>query len=293
MIMKNHASSAPACCESRQFQRMATAIEWLHDHYREAPDLETVAARAHMSPAHFQRQFIAWAGISPKQMLRHIQAENAKAVLHENRNLLDTALDIGLSGNGRLHDLFVQIEGMSPAEYRQQGAGLHIDYAFGRTPFGDALAASTAKGICHLAFVDDATQALHTMQQEFPQAQWHCRPSPRLQHLWQVLAGMGSGPGMPPVHLHLRGTPFQIKVWQALLRIAPGQLQSYGDVAHAIGRSGASRAVGTAIGSNPVAWLIPCHRVIRATGMVGEYRWQRARKLAMLGCELASCRAVP
>lgn len=268
--------------EQIQFARIAAAIEFLYDHHREQPDLAAVAAHVHISPQHLQRQFQQWAGISPKKMLQHISIENAKRILHAQGSVQDAALASGLSGTGRLHDLFTTIEGMTPGEYKNGGAGLQIDWQLAPSPYGSVLVANTDKGICFLSFADDPAAERARLQALFPNAELRNAAS---QMQAQALHALQQPP-QQPLALHIKGTPFQLKVWQALLNIPRGQLADYGTLAARIGHPKACRAVGTAVGSNPVAVLIPCHRVIRQTGMVGGYRWHRGRKIALLGKEL-------
>ena len=268
--------------EQIQFARIAAAIEFLYDHHREQPDLAAVAAHVHISPQHLQRQFQQWAGISPKKMLQHISIENAKRILHAQGSVQDAALDSGLSGTGRLHDLFVAIEGMTPGEYKNGGAGLQIDWQLVASPYGSVLVANTAKGICFLSFADDPAAESARLRALFPNAELR-NTATKMQA--QALSALQQPP-QQPIALHIKGTPFQLKVWQALLNIPCGQLADYGTLARRIGHPNACRAVGTAVGSNPVAVLIPCHRVIRQTGMLGGYRWHRGRKIALLGKEL-------
>lgn len=270
--------------ENLPFIRIAQAIEYLYDHSREHPSLDEVAAHVHISPAHLQRQFQALAGISPKKMLQHISIERAKAVLQQQGSVLDAAHEAGLSGSGRLHDAFVSLQGMTPGEYKNGAAGLCITHAFADTALGEVLVASTDKGICWLSFADNRDDALHALSDEYPKAERVQEAHPL--HA-QALAIFQPG-HKAHIPLHIKGTPFQLKVWQALLRIPAGSLSSYGDIAHAIGQPSAARAVGTAVGSNPLAVLIPCHRVIRESGIIGGYRWQRGRKMALLARELSA-----
>ena len=268
--------------EQIQFARIAAAIEFLYDHHREQPDLAAVAAHVHLSPQHLQRQFQQWAGISPKKMLQHISIENAKRILHAQGSVQDAALASGLSGTGRLHDLFTTIEGMTPGEYKNGGAGLQIDWQLVASPYGSVLVANTGKGICFLSFADDPAAESARLRALFPNAELRKAATPMHAQALHAL----QQPQQQPIALHIKGTPFQLKVWQALLNIPRGQLADYGTLAARIGHPKACRAVGTAVGSNPVAVLIPCHRVIRQTGMVGGYRWHRGRKIALLGREL-------
>ena len=270
--------------EQIQFARIAAAIEFLYDHHREQPDLAAVAAHVHLSPQHLQRQFQQWAGISPKKMLQHISIENAKRILHAQGSVQDAALASGLSGTGRLHDLFTTIEGMTPGEYKNGGAGLQIDWQLAASPYGSVLVANTGKGICFLSFADDPAAERARLQALFPNAELRNAASEMQAQALHAL----QHPPQQLIALHIKGTPFQLKVWQALLNIPRGQLADYGTLAARIGHPKACRAVGTAVGSKPVAVLIPCHRVIRQTGMVGGYRWHRGRKIALLGKELES-----
>jgi AraC family transcriptional regulator of adaptative response/methylated-DNA-[protein]-cysteine methyltransferase len=267
------------------YGRIAAAIEYLREHFREQPSLETVAAAIHLSPAHFQRIFSEWAGVSPKQFLQYLSLDFARARLRDSDRptLFDTALETGLSSPSRLHELFVNIEAMTPAEYRDGGSGLVIQWSTACTSFGPVLIASTDKGICHLMFFEDENTAIEELKDRFPNAGFEARKTSfhdgALQFFhrdWQPGAGL---------KLHLRGTPFQLKVWEALLRIPMGQLRSYAELATAAGNPTASRAVGSAIGSNPVAFLIPCHRVIRSDGGLGGYMWGEPRKQALIGWE--------
>ena len=272
--------------EITNYERIADAIDYLRTHFREQPDLEEVARQVHLSPFHFQRIFTEWAGVSPKKFLQFLTVDYAKGLLKEpGRNLLDTAFETGLSGTGRLHDLFIRIEGMTPGEYKQGGAALSIRYSFNPTTFGKILVASTAKGICHMAFVESEQEALENLCAEFPQATLQVGMDPMQVKALSIFRRNWQQP--EEVKLHLRGTEFQLKVWETLLKIPAGSLACYADVAKAIDRPGAARAVGTAIGQNPVAFLIPCHRVIQNSGSFGQYHWGATRKTAIIGWEAA------
>jgi len=265
------------------FNRIKKAIEYIDEHYRTQPDLDEVAAHVHLSPYHFQRLFTEWAGISPKRFLQFISAEHAKRMLRDGHTtLFDTADEIGLSGTGRLHDLFIRVEGMTPGEYKNGGEKLSVNYSFAESPFGKVIVASTPKGICHMAFVESRDDAVDHLKGLFPKADYHNSFDQIQQKAIRILAGEPD-----PVKLHIKGTDFQLKVWETLLRIPMGQLATYGDVAGLIDNPSSSRAVGSAIGENPVAFLIPCHRVIQSTGAFGQYRWGSARKTAMIGWENA------
>ena len=272
---------------SRQFAAIATIIEYLYEHLDQQPSLEDVATYMNLSTSYIQRQFQEWVGISPKKFVQYMSLQQAKYYLMQQRSLLDTALNTGLSGTGRLHDLFIQLEGMTPGEYKQQGDGVELNYSVETSPFGDLLVVSSDKGICSVRFVDHSDNIQEIVKQYFPKAQlknhspiWH-------QQIAQWFRQDFSEHLQQKLPLNLAGTPFQLQVWEALLTIPEGQLRTYQDIAEQIGKPKAVRAVATAIGQNPIAYLIPCHRVIRATGMVGEYHWQKGRKLALLAWEMA------
>ena len=269
------------------YRRVERGIAYLAAHFREGPALEDVAAAAHVSPFHFQRMFTAWAGVSPKTFARYLSLDHARAALRAGgASLLGTALDSGLSGPGRLHDLFVSVEGMTPGDYARGGAGLAIRYGRAESLFGPLFIASTRRGICHMAFEDEGASGLAWLHRQFPAADITAGDTDL--HADAAAALSGDWSAVDPIRLHLRGSPFQIKVWEALLAIPPAALASYGDVAAAIGRPSASRAVAGAIGANPVAVLIPCHRVIRGSGHLGGYAWGTARKQALIGREAAA-----
>jgi AraC family transcriptional regulator of adaptative response/methylated-DNA-[protein]-cysteine methyltransferase len=272
--------------DAANYNRIASAIHYISEHFKNQPGLDDIAASVHMSPFHFQRMFTEWAGVSPKKFVQYLSVEHAKTMLRaQQASVFDAALDAGLSGTGRLHDLFVSIEGMTPGEYKNGGAALDIRYGWADSLFGPVLVAATTKGICHMAFADDPVLALQALHAAFPQATFTEASTPIQQHAIQLLTGDRSS--MQQLKLHLRGTDFQLKVWQSLLRIPAGALATYGSIAQSIDSPGASRAVGTAVGDNPVAFLIPCHRVIRANGALGQYHWGSTRKMAMIGWEAA------
>lgn len=268
------------------YDRIAKAIGYIRENFREQPNLEEVAEQVHLSPFHFQRMFKEWAGVTPKKFLQYISVEHAKQVLRDkNTTLFDAAYDTGLSGTGRLHDLFVNIESMTPGEYKNGGEKLMIHYSFAQSPFGDILVASTPKGICHMAFADNETEAFAALTKNFPNAQFKQMTDMFQQNALHIFTH--NQDETDRIKLHLKGTEFQLKVWEALLRVPMGQLSTYGNIAREIGNDKGSRAVGTAIGSNPVAFLIPCHRVIQSTGTIGGYRWGNNRKTAIIGWEAA------
>jgi len=277
--------------QSSDYQRVADAIHFLEANYRQHPSLDEIADSVHLSKYHFQRLFKRWAGISPTQFMQFLTLEYAKERLQESQSVLDAALDAGLSGPGRLHDLFVTLEAMTPGEYKKRGIGLQITYGFHDTPFGECLLATTERGICALYFVqeDARSAALEQLTTHWPQASFEEDPSQTQPLIDQIFAPASTGQARP-FHLLLKGTNFQVKVWQALLAIPPGAVASYQDVAASIGHPNGARAVGGALAKNPVAYLIPCHRVISKAGRAYRYRWGTTRKQAMLGWE-ASRRA--
>jgi AraC family transcriptional regulator of adaptative response/methylated-DNA-[protein]-cysteine methyltransferase len=272
--------------EAINYHRIAEAITYLKDNFKAQPNLDEVAEKVHISPYHFQRMFTDWAGISPKKFLQYLSIDHAKNILKQNKvTLADAAFETGLSGTSRLHDLFMNIEGMTPAEYKHGGQSLQINYSFAETPFGTILIASTAKGVCYMAFADEQEEALKLLFEQFPNAAYRQVVDTIQQNALYIFTRDWSK--LSQVKLHLKGTPFQLKVWEALLRIPMGGLTDYGSIAQSIQSPKASRAVGSAVGSNPVAFLIPCHRVIRSTGDFGQYHWGAARKTAMIGWEAA------
>lgn len=268
------------------YGRIAEAIAYIGNHFKEQPSLDEIAEKIHLSPSHFQRLFTEWAGTSPKKFLQYISVSHAKKLLSGEQplSLFDTTFETGLSATSRLHDLFISIEGMTPAEYRDGGTDLNINYAFYPSPFGKILVASTAKGICHMVFEENETIATANLQLQFPNAQLQNAPD-TLQTAALKIFSDSNNPEQ--IKLHLKGSNFQLKVWESLLKIPMGALTTYGYIAEAIGHKGASRAVGTAVGSNPVAYLIPCHRVIRSSGIIGDYMWGSTRKKAIIGWESA------
>jgi len=267
------------------YRRIETAISFIAQHLHDQPSLEDIAAVVHVSPFHFQRMFLKWAGVSPKKFMQFLSLSHAKTKLQQGASLLDAAYGSGLSGTGRLHDLFVTIEAMTPGVYKSAGAGLVINYDFAATPFGQVIVASTSIGICHMAFAPTADAALADLCKKFPHAHCHHLSTPHQQQATVMFSQDWSC--LRQVKLHLAGSKFQIKVWEALLKIPMGVVASYGDIARHIGQPSAARAVGTAIANNPVAFLIPCHRVIQKNGVSGGYMWGAARKQAMLGWESA------
>lgn len=268
------------------FERIVAAIDYIKDNFRSQPSLDEVAEKIHVSPFHFQRMFTEWAGVSPKKFLQYITVSHAKNLLKGNQaTLFETAFETGLSGTGRLHDLFINVEGMTPGEYKNDGENLCINYSFAESPFGNILVASTLKGICHISFADNEKEALSSLQKNFPKAIYKQVVDLSQQNVLYIFTHDWSK--LNEIKLHLKGTPFQLKVWETLLKIPMGQLTTYGNIAKRLDKPGASRAVGTAVGDNPVAFLIPCHRIIQSTGIFGGYHWGETRKTAMIGWEAA------
>ncbi len=268
------------------YNRIAAAIEYIKTNFKEQPNLEKLAEKINLSPFHFQRLFSEWAGTSPKKFLQYISVTYAKKLLKEDQaTLFDAASETGLSGTSRLHDLFINIEGMTPAEYKNGGKNLVINYNFAESAFGKIIVASTQKGICYLAFYEEKNLAFAVLQNHFQQATFNHQLDTMQQNALYIFQNDWSR--INQIKLHLKGTDFQLKVWEALLKIPMGKLVTYGTIAYNMNNPNASRAVGTAIGSNPVAFLIPCHRVIQSTGIFGGYMWGNTRKTAIIGWDCA------
>ncbi len=267
----------------RHYALVAEAIAFIRAHARGQPSLAAVAEAVHVSPHHLQRVFAEWAGISPKRFLQYLTKEHAKAQLRAARDTLAVCAEAGLSSGSRLHDLMVSCEAMTPGEIQAGGRGLCVGYGMGRSPFGMVLIAWTPRGICHLAFFNDAPDAmLAALRCSWPHAHFEENDAMAADWLARIFP---QTPTRGSLHLLLRGTNFQIKVWEALLRIAPGEVRSYRQLAAEIGQPSAARAVGNALAANSLGYLIPCHRVLREGGEVGQYRWGSERKLAMLAWE--------
>lgn len=270
------------------YARIEQAIRYLEANYTRQPDLSEIARSINLSEYHFQRLFTRWVGISPKRFLQYLTKEHARRLLQASGNTLEATYRAGLSSLGRLHDLMVTTEAVTPGEIKRQGEGMRITYGFHPTPFGECLLALTERGICNLIFVQngDRQQALASLRRSWKRAELvedASQSAPLAEQVVQAICGDAS----MPLSLHLRGTNFQIKVWEALLRIPPGAVVTYEELATQIEGPQAARAVGNAVGRNPIAWLIPCHRVIRKAGDFGEYRYGSARKKAILGWEMA------
>jgi AraC family transcriptional regulator of adaptative response/methylated-DNA-[protein]-cysteine methyltransferase len=271
---------------SDDYLRIEQAILYLENHHKEQPSLEEVAASVGLSEYHFQRMFTRWAGVSPKRFLQFLTKENAKELLDRSENLLDTTHQIGLSSLGRLHELFVTTEAVTPGEYKSRGAGVTIRYGIHPSPFGKCLIATTDRGICHLGFVQtsegDAIDALVNDWKEAIMIEDYKSTSALVRPIFDLRFNNRG----KPLNIHLRGTNFQLKVWEALLQIPTGAVTTYEGLAERIGKPTASRAVGAAVGHNPIAVLIPCHRVIRKIGEFGNYRYGSPRKKALLVREM-------
>jgi len=270
--------------ENINYNRIAEAIDYIKANFKEQPNLDEVAEKVHLSPFHFQRLFSEWAGTSPKKFLQYTSLEHAKKLLKENlATISETAYETGLSGTSRLHDLFVNIEGMTPAEYKNGGKNLEINFSFAESPFGNIIVASTQKGVCFMAFAENEETGFEDLKHKFPNAAFSRKLDLAQQNALFIFQNDWSK--LSEIKLHLKGTDFQLKVWETLLKIPMGQLSTYGSIAQKIEKPNASRAVGTAIGSNPVAFLIPCHRVIQSSGIFGGYMWGNTRKTAIIGWE--------
>ena len=271
----------------QDYYRIADALSFIKNNMQQQPSLEDVAKAVYVSPYHLQRMFTDWAGVSPKKFLHYLSVGYAKKILKRNgASVYDAAYETGLSGTGRLHDLFVNIEGMTPGEYKNGGKNLTIKYSFGECQFGNYLVASTDAGICNLLFFKDSSnETLEEMKRLWPNATI-IKEETVYHHAIKEFFG-NKILDTAQIKLHLKGTPFQLKIWEALLKIPEGNLQSYSNIADSINKPSAQRAVGTAIGSNPVGFIIPCHRVIKSVGGIGEYRWGTERKMAIIGWEAA------
>ena len=269
------------------YDRIAEAISFIADRVNSQPSLQEIARHLHLSPFHFQRLFSRWTGVTPKRFLQVLTLERAKQLLSESKPLLEVSESLGLSSGSRLYDHFVHLEAVTPGEYKMGGAGLTIEYAVHDTPFGKAFIATTPRGICNFAFLDsmEIHEHLTGLDKKWPQATVH----ENCQRTLAVIRAMfrGEKKSDRPVSLHVSGTNFQISVWKALLQISPATVASYSQVATAIGHPKSARAVGLAVGANPVAFLIPCHRVIQQSGKLGGYHWGETRKRAIHAWESA------
>lgn len=267
----------------KDYERIEKAIHFALEHFKSQPTLEQMAKAVELGPHHFQRLFKEWVGVSPKKFIQFISLGYAKELLKQQTSLLEAAHQIGLSGSARLHDLFITIEGMTPGEYKDGGANLLIRYQLSVCQFGKIIVGSTHKGVCFLSFYRSEKEALKKLKSEFPRAQLRAESDDFQLRALSIFNEDWTK--VESVKLHLAATPFQLKVWQTLLLIPCGELTTYQDIARYLKSPNSSRAVGNAIGKNPIAFLIPCHRVIRSTGLLGGYRWGLPRKAAIIGWE--------
>ena len=267
------------------YYRVAEAIEYLTDNFKSQPDLTDVARQVHLSPSHFQRIFKEWAGVSPKKFMQYLSLDYLRERIFDTQNLNQAADLVGFSTQSRVYDLFVSIEGVTPNEYKTFGQGLEIQYGFHQTPFGECFIAMTEKGICALSFVDETNK-----QQTFQAFMEKWQAAKLVLNAYNtegVVQQIFEPSFTDKIHVWIQGTNFQLKVWEALLKIPQGSVSTYQKIAESVHNPKAVRAVGTAVGNNPIAFLIPCHRVIKSTGVIGEYHWGSTRKKAILGWEMA------
>lgn len=281
------------------YQRIEQAIQYLEKNFQRQPELDEVAGQAHLSPFHFQRIFTEWAGISPKRFLQFLTVDFLKSKLIESKNLVEAAESAGLSGQSRVYDLFTTLEGVTPQEYKQKGSGIRIEYGIHETPFGTCLIGVTERGVCWLSFIqtdEDARQRIEEMKIHWSNSVFHQNEELTEAFIQKIFPSplplspgraVSEGRGERKLHLFVKGTNFQVKVWEALLKIPMGSVTTYQGVAEQIQSPKAMQAVGSAVGSNHIAYLIPCHRVIRKDGILGEYRWSPTRKKSMIGWEMA------
>jgi AraC family transcriptional regulator, regulatory protein of adaptative response / methylated-DNA-[protein]-cysteine methyltransferase len=266
------------------YERIAQAIDYITSHVKEQPSLDDVAKHLNLSPYHFQRLFTRWAGVSPKRFLQTLTVNHAKSLLKESQSIMETSNELGLSSSARLHDHFINIEAVTPGEYKSKGESLKIYYAVHDSPFGHAFIAVTERGICQLSFMEDENDALHISELEKKWSLATLQESKKITEPY-INSIFSKENKQQSLSVYVQGTNFQINVWRALLKIPKGKLTTYGQIASLIDNPKASRAVGSSVGANPIAFLIPCHRVIRASGVIGEYRWGSIRKRSMLSWE--------
>ncbi len=275
--------------EHDDYRRVERALRYIADHVQDQPDLDEVAQHVHLSPFHFQRLFQRWAGVSPKKFLQYLTLDAAKQRLRQNDDLLSASLALGLSGPSRLHDLFLSIEGMTPGTYKAMGDGLLLHYGSFASPFGPCTMVCTDRGLCTLSFFPEQ-EVVANLRAEWPEARFE-RDASRLVPYFQAV--FGTSQGLRELRLCPEGSPFRLKIWEALLRVPQGRLVSYSQLAELAGRPSAIRAVASAVAQNPLAVLIPCHRVIRNLGQIGNYRWGVPRKLALIGWEASRGEQAP
>jgi len=271
------------------YRRIEQAILYLEDNFQHQPELEEVAEKVHLSPFHFQRIFTEWAGISPKRFLQFLTVDFLKEKLEQSRNLVEVAEQAGLSSQSRVYDLFTTLEAVTPQEYKQHGAGIRIEYGVHETPFGICLIGVTERGICWLSFLpsdEDPRREIELMKEHWHNSMFHQDQDLTLTFVERIF-NQAKAKQREKLHVFVKGTNFQLKVWEALLKIPMGEVTTYQNIAEAIRSPKAMQAVGSAVGSNHIAYLIPCHRVIRKDGILGEYRWNAVRKKSMIGWEMA------
>ncbi|MCG8560035.1 MAG: bifunctional helix-turn-helix domain-containing protein/methylated-DNA--[protein]-cysteine S-methyltransferase [Hyphomicrobiales bacterium] len=276
------------------YDRVRRAIAYVSEHWQSQPSLDEIAGEVGLSPAHFQRLFTRWAGISPKAFLQAITVDNARLLLRDSASILDATYEVGLSGPGRLHDLFVDHEAMTPGDYKRGGEGLEMVYGFHDSPFGRALIMATERGVSGLAFTDDEGEdaaALDDMTARWPNASYREAPEETAPYAARIFA-TERWQAADPLRVVLIGTDFEIRVWQALLKLPIGRAVTYSDLAAHVGVPRAARAVGSAVGRNPISFVVPCHRVLRKGGGLGGYHWGVTRKQAIIGWEAAQVQAV-
>jgi AraC family transcriptional regulator of adaptative response/methylated-DNA-[protein]-cysteine methyltransferase len=275
--------------EAINYKRVEEAIKYLTENFKQQPSLYEVAEETHVSPFHFQKIFTEWAGISPKKFLQYLTVEELKKEIAKTSNLAEAAARVGLSAQSRVYDLFVNLEATTPQEYKSRGTGIDIEYGIHPTPFGECLLAITERGVCGLHFTEDNADALLAGLQ----THWENARFTKNQAATEQLSEKIFAPAQKdPLKLFVKGTPFQVKVWEALLKIPFGAVTSYQTIAQQVGSPGGMRAVGSAVGVNPVAYLIPCHRVIRREAIIGQYRWGTLRKKALIGWERAKTEGI-
>ncbi len=270
------------------YLRIEQAIQYLEQNFQRQPELEEVAEKVHLSPFHFQRIFTEWAGISPKRFLQFLTVDFLKTKLEESKNIVEAAERAGLSSQSRVYDLFTTLEAVTPQEYKLKGSGIRIEYGFHETPFGTALIGVTERGICWLSFLqsdEDPKYELEKMKEHWHNSIFHQDESITGAFAEQIFGQQQLK--TKPLHILVKGTNFQVKVWEALLKIPMGEVITYQGIAEGLKNPKAMQAVGSAVGSNHIAYLIPCHRVIRKDGILGEYRWSSARKKTIIGWEMA------
>ena len=271
------------------YKRIEEAIQYLEKNFRLQPELDELAENVHLSPFHFQRIFTEWAGISPKKFLQYLTVDYLKSKLEESRNLMEAAEEAGLSSQSRVYDLFTTLEAVTPQEYKLHGSGIRVEYGIHPTPFGNCLIGVTERGICWLSFLQadaDPGRDIDEMKLHWHNSIFHQDQLLTLGYVQKVFNNL-TGATNQKLHVLVKGTNFQLKVWEALLKIPVGDVTTYQNIASAIGSPKSMQAVGSAVGANHIAYLVPCHRVIRKDGILGEYRWSAIRKKSLIGWEMA------